>query len=66
MNIDVEGNDEVMIELHTRNDDIALEYDDYALLLFTPDEDDLIEFYEYEGEYIRDDVIVHIFDNDRT
>ena len=65
MKIEVEGSDEVMIELHTRNDDITLEYNDSVLLIFTPNGDDLIEFYESEGEYIRDNVIVHIIDNDR-
>ena len=54
-----------MIELRTRNDDIALEYDDTVLLIFTPDEDDLVDMYEEEGEYIRDCVVVHIVDNDR-
>ena len=65
MNVEVEGSDEAMIELHTSNDDITLEYDDTVILVFTPDEDDLIEFYEGEGEYIRDSVVVHIVDNDR-
>ena len=65
MNVEVEGSDEAMIELRTRNDDITLEYDDTVILVFTPDEDDLIEFYEEEGEYIRDSVVVHIIDNDR-
>ena len=63
--VEVEGSDEAMIELRTRNDDITLEYDDTVILVFTPDEDDLIEFYEGEGEYIRDSVVVHIVDNDR-
>ena len=65
MSVEVEVNDTTMIALRTRNDDITLEYDDSVLLLFTPDEDDLIEFYEEEGEYIRDNVTVHITDNDR-
>ena len=63
--VEVEGNDVAMIELRTRNDDITLEYNDSAILVFTPDEDGLIEFYEEEGEYIRDSAIVYIDDNDR-
>ena len=63
--VEVEGSDVAMIELRTRNDDITLEYDDTVILSFTPDEDDLIEFYEGEGEYIRDSVVVRIDDNDR-
>ena len=65
MLVEVEGSDEAMIDLHTRKDDITLEYDDTVILEFTPDEDDLIEFYEGEGEYIRDSVVVQIDDNDR-
>ena len=63
--VEVEDDDEAMIELRTRNDDITLEYDDSVILTFTPDEDGLIELYEEEGEYIRDSVVVHIDDNDR-
>ena len=66
MNIEVEGNNKAMIELRTRNDNITLEYEDAVRLLFTPDEDDLIESYESEGEYIRDIVTVYIDDSDRT
>ena len=65
VNVEVEGSDAVMIELHTRNDAVTLEYDDTVLLLFSPDEDDLIEFYEEYGEYIRNSVVVRIIDNDR-
>ena len=65
MIINIEGSNETMIELRTRNDDIALEYDDAVLLIFTPNEDDLIDMYEEEGEYIRDSVVVRIVDNDR-
>ena len=54
-----------MIELRTRNDDITLEYDDSVILVFIPDEDDLIEIYEGEGEYIRATAVVNIVDNDR-
>ena len=54
-----------MIELRTRNDAVTLEYDDTVLLIFTPDENDLIEFYEGAGEYIRNSVVVRIVDNDR-
>ena len=65
VNIEVEGNDEAIILLRILYDDITLEYDDSVLLSFTPDEDDLIEFYENEGEYIRNNVTVHIIDTDR-
>ena len=65
MIVEVEGDDEAMIELRTRNDDITLEYDGTVELVFTPDEDDLIEFYEDEGEYIRATAVVNIVDNDR-
>ena len=61
----MEGDIEAMIELRTRTDDITLEYDDTVILVFTPDEEDIIDFYEEEGEYIRDSVVVHIVDNDR-
>ena len=66
--VDVEVEEEfefVTIELCTRNDDITLEYDDTVILVFTPEEDDLIEFYEGEEEYIRDSAIIHIVDGDR-
>ena len=63
--IEVEGNAIERIELGTRNDDITLEYDDTILLLFIPENSSLIEFYESEGEYIRDNVTVHIIDDDR-
>ena len=65
VDVDVEGNAKAMIDLRTRNDDITLEYDDTIILVFTPDEEDIIDFYEEEGEYIRDSVVVHIVDNDR-
>ena len=56
---------EAMIELCTRNDNITLEYNDTVLLLFTPEESDLIMLYESYGEYIRESMNVHIVDNDR-
>ena len=65
MLVEVEDNNDAMIDLRTRDDDVTLEYDDSVLLIFTPDEDDLIEFYEGEGEYIRDSMTIHIIDNDR-
>ena len=65
MDIEVEGNTEALIELRTRNDAVTLEYDDTVILLFSPDESDLIEFYESVGEYIRNSVTVHIIDTDR-
>ena len=60
--VEVEGNVTATIELRTTNDDITLEYNDTVLLVFTPDESDLIES---EGEYIRKNVTVYIIDNDR-
>ena len=51
-------------EVRTRNDDITLEYNDIIILEFIPDDPSLIEFYEEEGQYIRDTVNVHIIDND--
>ena len=54
-----------VIELSTRNDNITLEYNDTVLLLFTPEESDLIELYESNGEYIRESLNVHIVDDDR-
>ena len=65
VDVDVEGNAKAMIDLRTRNDDITLEYDDTVILVFTPDEEDIIDFYEEEGEHIRDSVVVYIVDNDR-
>ena len=65
MDVDVEGNAEAMIELRTRNDDITLEYDDTVILVFTPEDDNLIADYEAAGEYIRDRAVVRIVDNDR-
>ena len=65
VDIEVEGNTEALIELRARNDAVTLEYDDTVILLFSPDESDLIEFYENEGEYIRSSVAVHIMDSDR-
>ena len=64
MDVEVEGNIEAQIELSTINDAISLEYNDTLLLLFSPEESDLIEFYEGEGEYIRENVTVHIIDSD--
>ena len=63
--VEVEDDDEAMIELRTRNDDITLEYDDTVILVFTPDDDNLIAEYEAAGEYIRDRAVVRIVDNDR-
>ena len=64
MEIEVEGNVEAMVELITKNDALSLEYSDTIILLFSPEETDLIEFYESEGEYIRNIVTVHIIEND--
>ena len=65
MNIEVEDSIAETIQLRTKNDAVTLEYDDTVLLIFSPDESDLTEFYEIEGEYIRDSATVHIIDNDR-
>ena len=65
MAIEVEGNAIERIELCTRNDDITLEYDDSVLLVFTPEISTLTDVYDSEGEFIRDNAIVHIIDNDR-
>ena len=65
MEIELQSDPVAKIELCTRNDAVTLEYDDTVLLLFSPDESDLIQIYEDEGEYIRDIVTVHIIDNDR-
>ena len=64
MEIEVEGNIEARIELNTIHDSISLEYNDTIILFFSPEESDLIEFYESEGEYIRDIVTVCIIDID--
>ena len=65
MTVDIEGNVGERIELQTRNDDITLEYEDTVILIFSPHESDLIEFYESEGEYIRESMTVYINDKDR-
>ena len=65
VDIMVEGSDVALIELRTRTDIVTLEYDDTVLLVFSPNESDLIQIYEIEGEYIRDNVVVNIVDNDR-
>ena len=64
MEIEVEGNVEARVELTTIHDAISLEYNDTVLLLFSPEESNLIEFYESEGEYIRDIVTVYIIEID--
>ena len=51
--------------LSTINDNITLEYNDTVLLLFTAEESGLIEFYESNGEYIRESMNIHIVDDDR-
>ena len=66
VSVKIESDDKAMIELRTRNDAVTLEYDDSVLLLFTPDEDDLIGSLETTGIYMRDNVTVHIIDNDST
>ena len=52
------------IRLHTRQDLISLEYDDRVILIFTPDDPNLISAAEIEGEYIRNTAIVNIIDDD--
>ena len=46
VDIEVEGDTKAVIELSTRNDNITLEYNDTVLLMFTPEESRLIEFYD--------------------
>ena len=58
------SSESVEIRLFTSNDQITLEYDDRVLLVFTPDNPDLIPVLESYGEYIRDTAIVNIIDND--
>ena len=55
---------ETEIRLFTSNDQIALEYDDSIILIFTPDNPVFINGLEGLGEYIRDTAIVNIIDND--
>ena len=55
---------ETEIRLFTSNDEIALEYDDSIILIFTPDNPVFINGLEGLGEYIRDTAIVNIIDND--
>ena len=64
VDIEIESNIEVRIELHTISDAITLEHNDTVLLLFSPEEPDVIDFYEVEGEYIRENVTVYIMDLD--
>ena len=52
------------IRFHTRQDLISLEYDDRVILIFTPDDPNLISAAEIEGEYIRNTAIVNIIDDD--
>lgn len=65
MDIEIEGNNTAIIQVHARNDAVTLEYDDVILLLFTPEDSSLIELYESKGEYIRDRMTVSIIDKDR-
>ena len=65
VDIDIEGNNTTIIELYARNDAVTLEYDDDVLLLFTPEDSNLIELYESKREYIRDRMTVRIIDQDR-
>ena len=52
------------VHLDTRQDSIALEYDDSIIFIFTPDDSGLIPRLEAVGEYIRDTATVNIIDDD--
>ena len=55
---------EVSIRILTSNDDIALEYDDWVLLIFTPDNPADITVFENRGQYVRTTATVRIIDRD--
>ena len=58
---------DIDIQLFSRNDAITLEYDDTVVLRFIvhPALARLIQQIEAAGEYLRDNAIVDIIDNDR-
>ena len=63
----VTATDDIAIQLFCRNDDITLEYNDTVILRFivNPGLAVLIQQLRTAGEYIRDNAIVDIVDNDR-
>ena len=56
--------DKTEISIETRNDRIALEYDDQIILTYTSSRSGFIEVVERDGEFIRDRAIFCIIDND--
>ena len=58
---------DIDIQLFSRNDDITLEYNDTVVLRFivNPGLAGLIQHIEAAGEYLRDNAIVNIIDNNR-
>ena len=58
------SSDGAEIRLFTAKDEIALEYTDRNLLMYTPSYSGLIPGVEAEGEYVRNTAIVRIIDND--
>ena len=53
-----ETDNSVPVRLFTSNDDVTLEYDDYVIITFTPENPAIIEALEVEGEYIKNTTIV--------
>ena len=53
------------IQFFTQEDEIALEYEDRVLLIFTPYISNLESVVEGYGEYIRDTATINIIDDDR-
>ena len=56
--------DSTSIRLITHQDIMSLEYDDSIILVFTPDDPELIPALEDFGEFIRDTATVNIIDDD--
>ena len=57
-----ETDNSVLVRIFTSNDDITLEYDDYVIITFTPENPAIIGALEAEGEYIKNTAIVNIID----
>ena len=57
-----ETDNSVPVRLFTSNDVITLEYDDYVIITFTPENPAIIGALETEGEYIKNTAIVNIID----
>ena len=62
----ITADNDIAIQLFSRNDDITLEYNDTVILKFIVRSglETLIQQLEAAGEYIRDTAIVNIIDND--